>query len=874
MFKVQTLRSRGLCFSSLLALAACSGTTPNQPSAVDGTVDSANASVTSATAEMPAQDPQGQDPQQDPRPGVQGLINQALQNARQSLEDRRFEDARNEAAFALELDNQNAEARDILRRAREVLGDDPAAVRGRFDSEILQERIAFERQRALVESELQQGAALQAQGSYQDAIDAYERALATIRFSIYFQPNDPLRREVQSRLEAASQMKLDSDRAALQARESASQEELDQLQRDRKEQRQTQVQRLLKDANLKFQSGQYEDSVELLDEALLLEPRNPITQSLRDLADRARFNATMEVTRERWQLEWNETILEMRQANMPQTETVVFDPMRWAEVSQRKPAQFSKPSELDSPEDRAIRKRLEDTITKHILPSATVDAWAAYYGNLTGVTFVVSTDVADMDAEETTLVDFNLSERSVADALKVIRSQTGVAHRIQNGLVELVTPDMATGIIYYERYPVSDLVQGFKPNPGPDLKLRSPDDDTPLFPEVDEEPMPAVVDDQRLQEILQEAVAPGKWDDQFNMTYQAGLLLVRADKPAQEGIVKMLGDLRKLVGIQVDVESRFLKVEDNFLEDVGVDLRGLGNQASQGIPGRGLENNPNAGFDDYGPSQLQNPATPGILGTGTEPGIFYDDGGDGDVMARVENLYDTTLGGRNGALTNAGGLSVEYTFLDDTEVEAILRAVSKQERSEQIEAPRLLIYNNTRASMFFVRNISYISDFEVEIAQAAAVANPVIGTVQDGIALDVRPVTDSDLEFITMELRPTVLALQLPIPTFTTTLGVGQPISIQLPEVTLQQVRTCVTLPDGGTMMLGGMRLVERQNIVSGVPVLKDLPGLSFLFSRKGTSLQNRKILILIRAKIVVMEELEPKAIAMPDGSILTADAR
>jgi Flp pilus assembly secretin CpaC len=88
------------------------------------------------------------------------------------------------------------------------------------------------------------------------------------------------------------------------------------------------------------------------------------------------------------------------------------------------------------------------------------------------------------------------------------------------------------------------------------------------------------------------------------------------------------------------------------------------------------------------------------------------------------------------------------------------------------------------------------------------VANPVIGTVHDGVALDVRPVVDSDLKFITMELRPTVMTLQLPIPTFTTTLGVGQPISIQLPEVTLQKVRTTVTMPDGGTMMLGGMRLV------------------------------------------------------------------
>lgn len=43
-----------------------------------------------------------------------------------------------------------------------------------------------------------------------------------------------------------------------------------------------------------------------------------------------------------------------------------------------------------------------------------------------------------------------------------------------------------------------------------------------------------------------------------------------------------------------------------------------------------------------------------------------------------------------------------------------------------------------RAHMFQRTQRSYIRDFEVEIAQAAAVANPVIGTVDDGVVLDVR----------------------------------------------------------------------------------------------------------------------------------------
>jgi type II secretory pathway component GspD/PulD (secretin) len=172
--------------------------------------------------------------------------------------------------------------------------------------------------------------------------------------------------------------------------------------------------------------------------------------------------------------------------------------------------------------------------------------------------------------------------------------------------------------------------------------------------------------------------------------------------------------------------------------------------------------------------------------------------------------------------------------------------------------------------MLQLRQIAYIRDFEVEIAQAAAVANPVIGVVQDGVALDVRPVVDSELKFVTMEVRPTVMQLQLPIPTFTTTLGVGQPISIQLPQVTRQTVRTTLTMPDGGTVMLGGMRLVERQNLKSTVPLLGNLPGLSWLFSRQGQSLQNRKILILITSRIVLMDEHEPNPLTLPSARSLT----
>jgi len=57
----------------------------------------------------------------------------------------------------------------------------------------------------------------------------------------------------------------------------------------------------------------------------------------------------------------------------------------------------------------------------------------------------------------------------------------------------------------------------------------------------------------------------------------------------------------------------------------------------------------------------------------------------------------------------------------------------------------------------------------------------------------------------------------------------------------------------------------------SGVPILSDIPLVSFFFSRKGSSVLNRKVLILISAKIILMDEHEPEAMALPDGTILTS---
>ncbi|MCA8974577.1 MAG: hypothetical protein KDC98_07630, partial [Planctomycetes bacterium] len=157
MIKVQTLRLRGLFASPLLALAACSGSPMHfggvtaNPEASPLTTES----TATSTADASVQDPQGQEPTRR-----QALVKQAVENARRSLDLRLFEEARNEAAFALELDNDNTDAREILRRCNKILGKDVTMTGGGLDEALVIERIRLERERALVENELQLGEAL------------------------------------------------------------------------------------------------------------------------------------------------------------------------------------------------------------------------------------------------------------------------------------------------------------------------------------------------------------------------------------------------------------------------------------------------------------------------------------------------------------------------------------------------------------------------------------------------------------------------------------------------------------------------------------------------------------------------------------------
>ena len=79
----------------------------------------------------------------------------------------------------------------------------------------------------------------------------------------------------------------------------------------------------------------------------------------------------------------------------------------------------------------------------------------------------------------------------------------------------------------------------------------------------------------------------------------------------------------------------------------------------------------------------------------------------------------------------------------------------------------------------------------------------------------------------------------------------------KLREQLVQSAATTVKIPDGGSLLLGGLKSVLSEDRKSGNPIVDHIPVLSFFFSKKGRAEELDNLLILVRGQITDMAEAE-----------------
>jgi hypothetical protein len=113
------------------------------------------------------------------------------------------------------------------------------------------------------------------------------------------------------------------------------------------------------------------------------------------------------------------------------------------------------------------------------------------------------------------------------------------------------------------------------------------------------------------------------------------------------------------------------------------------------------------------------------------------------------------------------------------------------------------------------------ADAEDLVQESMAIANPIVDVVQDGISIQAS-VLPLEGGATGLSVEVTVADLKRPIPTFTTTLGVNSPVTIQLPQVISTRIEAALELQQGHTAWLSlpalaGVRYLVTLEIVPGV---------------------------------------------------------
>ena len=789
------------------------------------------------------------------------VVEQHIAAARDMKERLRLEEAERELAQALELDPDNLEAKDLLAEVGALLGRPTGTTQTVIDDLGRQYDLRVQQLLEEAKDNLRRAKVLLARGEYDEAIVELSLCLDHIRWAPYSVDWEGLEEEATALLEsaraqqeAALQSAREQDRrAALQALKNQEQAE--------RERRQAVVRNLMNQSIAAFQAAEYDDSIEIAERVLRLEPQNERARDLRDSAFRAgreKMRADfLRAKREQYQ-RWQEETFELR---IPYTEVVTLpDEDYWRQITDLR----SRRRGLDlshtlTPSETELRRQLAETripgfqMREEESLIAVIDALKV----ITGLPLVVDPAAEEAAIGEGVVFDLDFTTPlKVEDALNLITDMAGpeVTWTIRHDAILVTTREKARGQLEIYNHDVQDLIFGLTDFLGPRIdRLRlvdelEDDDGGGPFGGIGEKP--TINEPDELVELITNNVAVETWEaDGISITPEGGNIVIVQTPEVQMQVRQFLEDLRRFSASLVTIESKFMTIADNFLQEIGVDFRGIDN------PGL-----PFTDFDDV-TNELEDDSSLGLDNSGTglsagnpSSGFFYGDGADGDFKGRTENLFRSPLGS---ALSTIGGLTAQIEFLNDLQLSAILTLVEKNENVELINDQVVSVHNTQRAFVTVINQRAYIQDFDVEVAQFESIADPIINVLTEGIVLDVRPTIHHNRRYLTLEVQPTV-AQVVSLTDFSTALaGQTQPVTFQLPELEVQSVFTTAVVPDGGSILVGGLSRVRNVERRAEVPWLANFPLIGFFFKEEGYSDEKDSLLILITAWITdVKEEL------------------
>jgi len=149
------------------------------------------------------------------------------------------------------------------------------------------------------------------------------------------------------------------------------------------------------------------------------------------------------------------------------------------------------------------------------------------------------------------------------------------------------------------------------------------------------------------------------------------------------------------------------------------------------------------------------------------------------------------------------------------------------------------------------------------VSETAVAWDPVVGAIPVGATLDVKATVSADRRYVQLDLRPQVadtnVANWRQLPVEAAGIGGIATFLIDLPQIQISDLKTTVSVPDGGTLLLGGNKRYGETEAETGVPILDKVPILRRVFNNRASLRSDSNLLILLRPKILIQSEEEHK---------------
>jgi general secretion pathway protein D len=366
----------------------------------------------------------------------------------------------------------------------------------------------------------------------------------------------------------------------------------------------------------------------------------------------------------------------------------------------------------------------------------------------------------------------------------------------------------------------------------------------------------------QLINLITSTIAPDSWDSEGGsgtITPNAGTLslIISQTSDVHDQIADLLQSLRELQNLQVTIEVRFITLSDSFFERIGVDF-------DFDID----DNNRTIRNDDSGRSQVI-----GIRQNGA-PTADWD-------IRFTQDLFTSTRPQFGGFDVNAAS-TLGFAILSDIEAFFFIEALQGDSRTNVLQAPKVTLFDGQIGNISDFSQRPFVTGLIPIVGDFAVAQQPVIVVLNEGTQLNVQAVVSNDKRFVRLTLVPMFTQIG-DVSTFTfegtrtTRSGTividpetGEPTgdredeevitsgsTVQLPTFAQTSVSTTVNVPDGGTILLGGIKRLNESRVERGVPLLSKLPYINRLFRNVGIGREATSLMLMVTPRIIIPAEEE-----------------